>query len=149
VVTPLVQAGNVVIADTWGYKFLAKLRLRPPGVIGFDWARGIFAALRQPDLIVHLRADPRRAAARKPSVSGSETGGGGSGAPQLSRASFEAYQRRLDQVLEGLAGQGGWVNLDVSALSPGEAGTALADIIRHRLGGRAGSGSASGRKAPA
>jgi thymidylate kinase len=132
VVTPLLEAGNAVIADTWGQKFLAKLQLRPPGVIDVAWARAVFTAFREPDLIVHVRADPGNAAARKQGVSGSETGSG-DGAPQLSQASFEAYQRQVRQVLDGFARQGGWVDLDVAALSPGEAGKALADLIRHRL----------------
>lgn len=148
VVVPLLQAGNVVIADTWGQKFLAKLMLRPPGAVDTDWAREIFTAFPQPDVTVHLRADPKRAAARKRAVSGSETGGGGDTA-RVSRGSFEAYQRRMDEVLESFAGRGGWVELDVSALNPGEAGIALADLIRHHLGGSAVSVRAGGgRQAP-
>lgn len=106
--------------------------------------------MRRPDLVVHLRADPARAAARKAAVSGSETGSCGGSVAQLSRASFEVYQRRLDEVLAGFAGRGGWVDLDVSALSPGEAGAALADVIRHHQGGQAAPGGAGGgRQAPA
>lgn len=42
VVVPLLRTGNVVIADTWGEKFLAKLALRPRGVIDMGWAPGDF-----------------------------------------------------------------------------------------------------------
>ena len=144
-VTPLLEAGNVVIADTWGYKFLAKLRLRPPGVIDFSRAWAIFGALLQPDLIVRLRADPSVAAARKPAIAASETGGRGT-ARHLLPVAFAAYQRRVDQVLEEFAAQDGWVNLDVSALSPHEAGAALADIIRRHLATSAAPGRLPSRK---
>jgi thymidylate kinase len=142
VVFPLLQSGSVVIADTWGQKFLAKLALRPPGVVDVDWARGLFAMVVRPDLTVHLRADPGRAAIRKRVLSGSETGDG----TALTRASFAAYQHRVDEVLASFAGRDGWVDLDVSALSPGQAGEALADLIRHHLDGRAASGRAGGRR---
>jgi thymidylate kinase len=135
VVAPLLAAGHVVIADTWGYKFLAKLQLRPPAMIRADWALGIFDALAQPGLIVHLRADPARAAARKTVLSGSETGHG-DGVPP-SGAAFEAYQRRLGQVLERFARERGWASLDVSALTVTETGAALAGVIRDHLDGRA------------
>jgi hypothetical protein len=134
VVNPLLDAGNIVVADTWGSKLLAKLRLRPPGAVDIGWAEGIFAALRQPDLVVYLRADPDDAAARKPGICGSETGGG-DGAIDLSPAAFTAYQNRLGQVLDDLASQGCWAALNMAGLSPGQAGDALAGIIRSRLAG--------------
>jgi thymidylate kinase len=147
IVAPLLAAGNVVIADTWGYKFLAKLRLRPPEVMAARWAPGIFATLRRPDLVVHLRADPARAAVRKLVLSGSETGSG-DGRAQPSNADFEVYQRRLDEVLERFARDDGWVSLDVSARSVPEIGAALADVIRDHLNNHAAPDGAAGTKAP-
>jgi hypothetical protein len=52
-------------------------------------------------------------------------------------------------VLETFAAQGGWVNLDMSALNPEEAGAALAELIRQYLHGRATSGDTGGRQAQA
>jgi len=127
VVLPAVAEGFIVLADTWGYKFLAKLALRPPERVSFDAAWAVFEAIPQPDVVVHLHADPVIAAARKPTFSGSETGNR-DGVPELSAAAFAAYQRDLGEVLETFAGKGGWACVDTSSLGVAEAGSAVADI---------------------
>jgi thymidylate kinase len=133
VVLPAVAEGSIVLADTWGYKFLAKVALRPPERVSFDAAWAVFQALPQPDAVVHLHADPAAAAARKPAFSGSETGNR-EGAPELSASAFTAYQQDLAEVLESFAGKGGWVCMDTSPLDAAEAGSAVADIAeRHFL----------------
>jgi thymidylate kinase len=106
VVMPAVAEGAIVLADTWGYKFLAKLALRPPARVSFDAAWNVFHRILRPDVVVHLHADPAAAAARKPAFSGSETGNR-EGAPELSAAAFTDYQRNLAGVLESFAGKGG------------------------------------------
>jgi thymidylate kinase len=127
VVLPAIAEGSIVLADTWGYKFLAKLAMRPAERVSFDAARAVFEAIPQPDVVIHLHADPAVAAARKPAFSGSETGNR-EGVPELSAGAFAAYQRDLAEVLESFAGKGGWVCVDTSSLSPVEAGSAVADI---------------------
>ncbi len=132
VVAPAVAAGYVVLADTWGYKFLAKLRLRPAGAVSFERAQGVFSAITQPDVVVHLRADPVVAAARKPVFSGSETGNR-EGDPDLSVCAFTVYQQRLAGVLESFACRSGWVSLDASSLGREETGAAVAGIAERYL----------------
>ena len=127
VVLPAVAEGFIVLADTWGYKFLAKLALRPPERVSFDAAWAVFEAIPRPDVVVHLHADLAVAAARKPAFSGSETGNR-EGVPELSAAAFAAYQGDLAEVLESFAGESGWVCVDTSSLSVAEAGSAVADI---------------------
>jgi thymidylate kinase len=70
VVMPAVAEGAIVLADTWGYKFLAKLALRPPARVSFEAAWNMFQGILRPDVVVHLHADAAVAAARKPSFSG-------------------------------------------------------------------------------
>jgi thymidylate kinase len=127
VVLPAVAEGFIVLADTWGYKFLAKLAMRPPGRARFDAARAVFEAIPQPDVVVHLHADPAVAAARKSAFSASETGNR-EGIPELSAGAFAAYQADLAEVLESFAGKGGWVCVDTSSLGATEAGSAVADV---------------------
>jgi thymidylate kinase len=148
VVTPWRGRGNVVLADTWGYKFLAKLRLRPVGAVDFQRAWEVFTAIGQPELIVYLRADPAQAAARKPAMSGSETGQG-EGGPDLSAAAFTAYQRRLAAVLDGFAGQLGWPRVDTRSRAQEDTAAAIADIIEQHLAGQASSGALAGTGGPA
>lgn len=127
VVLPAVAEGFIVLADTWGYKFLAKLAMRPPERVSFDAAWAVFEAIPQPDVVVHLHADPAVAAARKRTFSGSETGNL-EGVAELSAEAFAAYQRDLAEVLESFAGKGGWACVDTSPLGAAEAGSAVADI---------------------
>ena len=127
VVVPAVAEGSVVLVDTWGYKFLAKLALRPPERVSFAAARSVFQTVLRPDVVVHLHADPAVAAARKPAFSASETGNR-EGVPELSATAFAAYQRDVAGVLESFAGEGGWVCVDTSSLSVPEAGSAVADV---------------------
>jgi thymidylate kinase len=144
VVEPAVAEGAIVLADTWGYKFLAKLALRPPARASFDAAWNVFLRILRPDVVVHLHADPATAAARKSAFSGSETGNR-EGTPELSAAAFTDYQRNLAGVLESFAGKGGWVCVDASFLDVAEAGSAVADIAEHHLRvTAAGTGSADG-----
>ncbi len=130
VVMPAVAGGTIVLADTWGYKFLAKLALRPPARVSFDAAWKVFHAVLRPDVVIHLHADPAVAAARKPAFSGSETGNR-EGVPELSAAAFTDYQRDLAEVLESFAGKDGWVCVDISSLGAAEAGSVVADIAEH------------------
>jgi len=132
VVMPAVAEGAIVLADTWGYKFLAKLALRPPARVSFDAAWKVFQSILRPDVVVHLHADPAVAAARKPAFSGSETGNR-EGVPELSAAAFTDYQGDLAEVLESFAGKGGWVCVDASSLGVAEAGSAVADIAEHHF----------------
>ncbi len=132
VVLPAIAEGSIVLADTWGYKFLAKLALRPPERVSFDAAWAMFEAIPRPDVVVHLHADPAVAAVRKPAFSGSETGNR-EGVPELSAAAFAAYQGDLAEVLESFAGKGGWVCVDTSALGVAEAGSAVADIAEQHF----------------
>jgi thymidylate kinase len=127
VVLPAVAEGSVVLADTWGYKFLAKLSLRPQERVRFDAAWALFEDFVRPDVVVHLHADPAVAAARKPSFSGSETGNR-EGGPELSAAAFTGYQRDVAEVLESFARKGSWVCVDTASLGVAEVGAAVADV---------------------
>jgi thymidylate kinase len=142
-VAPAVAGGAIVLADTWGYKFLAKLALRPPGRVSFDAAWNLFHSIARPRVIVYLHADPAAAATRRTSFTGSEAGNR-EGTVELSAAAFTSYQRRLAGVLESFAGTGGWTRVDASSLSVQEAGTAVADIAEKHLGAAAGPGHSRG-----
>jgi thymidylate kinase len=143
VVTPAVAGGTIVLADTWGYKFLAKLALRPPGRVDFDAAWDLFHAILRPDVVVHLHAEPAIAAARKTTFSGSETGNR-EGTPDLSAAAFTSYQRSLAEVLESFASKGGWTRVDTSSLSAEAIGAAVAGIAEQHLDATAGTTARSG-----
>jgi thymidylate kinase len=132
VVTPAVAERAIVLADTWGYKFLAKLALRPPATVDFEVAWKVFQELLQPDVVVHLHADPEVAAARKSAFSGSETGNR-EGTPNLSAAAFTDYQARLAEIIESFASKEGWVCVDTSSLSAAQTGSVVADIAEHYL----------------
>lgn len=132
VVAPAVAEGAIALADTWGYKFLAKLALRPPERVNFDAAWDAYQRILRPDVVVHLHADPAVAAARKPSFSRSETGNGEE-ASDLSAAGFTEYQRTLADVLESFAGEERWVCVDASCLDAAQTGSVVADIAEHYL----------------
>jgi thymidylate kinase len=142
-VAPAVADGAIVLADTWGYKFLAKLALRPPGRVSLDAAWNLFHSIPQPTVVVHLHADPAAAAARKITFTGSETGNR-EGTAELSAAAFTGYQRSLAGVLESFAGTGRWTRVDASSLSAQEVGEAVADIAEKHLGAAAGTGCSRG-----
>jgi thymidylate kinase len=129
-VEPLLAAGQVVIVDTWAYKFLAKLYLRPG--VDADGARSLFARLRRPDLVVHLCLPPQTAAARKTRFSASETGNH-EGPVDLSRHGFVTYQTRLAQVLAGLAVEERWRTVDATNLSVTEVADVVALTIENTL----------------
>lgn len=128
-VIPLLRSGHLVLTDTWTYKFLAKLKMRP--TVDFEHALSAFTQLPRPDLVIRLDIDPAVAAARKHTFSISESGNH-EGLVELSAKAFTDYQRRLSMVLEEFAEQEGWASLEVSALSISQAGHAIADIVgRH------------------
>lgn len=131
VVAPAVAEGTIVLADTWGYKFLAKLALRPPERVSLDFAWSVFHSIQRPALVVHLHADPTEAAARKAVFSGSETGNR-EGTPELSRAAFANYQSGVAEVLESFAGRGGWACVDTFSLTAAEVGLVVADLAEQR-----------------
>lgn len=133
VVEPAVAEGRIVLADTWGYKFLAKLALRPPERVRFDAAWGLFEAIMRPDVVVHLHAHPAVAAGRKSAFSGSETGNR-EGAPELSAVAFTDYQQGLAEVLESFAARDGWVCVDTASLGIPEVGAVVAGVAERRFG---------------
>lgn len=129
-VLPLLQAGQVVLTDTWAQKFLAKLHLRPG--VDLERARQAFADLPAPDLVIMLAVDPAVAAARKETFSASEAGNH-DGEVVLSAEAFVDYQRRVAAVLAEFADLEGWVVLDVSGLDASEVGQAVADTVARHL----------------
>nr|WP_230416527.1 hypothetical protein [Micromonospora tarapacensis] len=130
VVEPLLDAGTLVLTDTWTHKFLAKLALRP--TVDFDRARSIFADVLRPDLVIRLDIDPVVAAARKPVITASEAGNH-EGPVELTSAGFVAYQQRLAGVLDEFGDAAGWLTLDVTTLSVDQVAAALADMVLEPL----------------
>ncbi|MGQ0776610.1 MAG: dTMP kinase [Pseudonocardiales bacterium] len=128
-VIPLLHSGHLVLTDTWTYKFLAKLKMRP--IVNFEHALSAFKQLPRPDLVIRLNIDPAVAAARKNTFSVSESGNR-EGLVELSANAFTEYQRRLSAVLEEFAEQEGWASVEVSSLSVSQTGHAIAEIVdRH------------------
>lgn len=132
-VRPLLEAGQVVVTDTWTYKFLAKLAMRPHVDLGA--AAAVFDGLPQPDLVVRLDLDPVAAADRKAAFGISEAGNH-EGDVALTREAFVGYQRRLAEVLDAWTLQHGWMPLVVSGMSPRDVGEAVAELAIARLGGQ-------------
>lgn len=129
-VVPLLRAGQVVLTDTWAYKFLAKLTLRPG--VDVEHARSAFSRLPRPDLVIRLHLDPEVAAARKQTFAISEAGNH-EGAVERSAQEFIAYQQRLSAVLEEFAQAEGWVSLEVGHLGVEQMACAVADLVEHHL----------------
>ncbi|GIJ29791.1 hypothetical protein Vqi01_49530 [Micromonospora qiuiae] len=130
-VRPLIEAGQVVVTDTWTYKFLAKLAMRPD--VDLAAAASVFDGLPQPDLVVRLDLDPVTAAGRKATFGISEAGNH-EGDVALTRDAFVGYQRRLAEVLDAWTVQHGWTSLDVNGMSPQEIGEAIAELVVATLG---------------
>lgn len=131
-VRPLLEAGQVVVTDTWTYKFLAKLAMRP--TVDLRAAAAVFDGLPQPDLVVRLDLDPVTAADRKAAFGISEAGNH-EGDVALTREAFIGYQRRLAEVLDAWTLQHGWIPLDVNGMAPQDVGEAVAELAVARLGG--------------
>jgi thymidylate kinase len=129
-VRPLLEAGMLVLTDTWTHKFLAKLAMRP--TVEFPHVRSLFAAVIRPDLVIRLDMDPAVAAARKRVIAVSEAGNH-EGAVELTSDAFVAYQRRLAAVLDEFARAEGWVSLDVTGTSVPQVAAGLAGILHSHL----------------
>jgi thymidylate kinase len=129
-IAPLLAAGQVVVTDTWTYKFLAKLALRPE--VDLDAAAAVFAGLPRPDLVVHLQLDPAVAARRKDRIAISEAGNH-EGVVALTAQAFIDYQQRLAVVLDGWSRRDGWTGLDVTALGEPEVADAVTALVIDRL----------------
>jgi thymidylate kinase len=129
-VQPLLEAGTLVLTDTWTHKFLAKLAMRP--TVDLSRVRNLFAEVVRPDLVIRLGIDPVLAAARKPVIARSEAGNI-EGAMDLTREAFVIYQRRLAAVLDEFARAEGWVSLDVTGKSVPATASALAEIVRQHV----------------
>jgi thymidylate kinase len=125
-VRPMIEAGQVVVTDTWTYKFLAKLAMRPG--VEFARAAAVFEGLPKPDLIVRLDLDPVTAASRK-AIFGISEAGNHEGDVTLTREAFVSYQRRLSEVLDAWTVQHGWTPLDVNGMSPKDVGDAVAKLV--------------------
>lgn len=132
-VSPLLAAGHVVLVDTWAAKFLAKLSLRP---VDFDHFRVLFSRLPQPDLVIHLDADPEILAERKEYFGISEAGNR-EGLVELTRASYVDYQRKLATTMDGFARDYEWSTVDVADLDMDQVAEAVASTIREALSVRA------------
>jgi thymidylate kinase len=126
VVGPLLQAGNVVVTDTWTHKFLAKLAMRP--TVDQQVASAVFASLPRPDLVIRLDLTPATAAGRKPAFGISESGNH-EGDVALTSDTFVAYQRRLALVLDEWGTRDGWHVLDVNGLDRDGVAKAVAACV--------------------
>ncbi|MEU8333687.1 hypothetical protein AB0J14_37370 [Micromonospora arborensis] len=125
-VRPMIEAGHVVVTDTWTYKFLAKLAMRPD--VELATAAAVFDGLPKPDLVVRLDLDPVTAAGRKATFGISEAGNH-EGDVALTREAYVSYQRRLCEVLDAWTVQHGWTQLDVNDMSPQEIGETIAEMV--------------------
>ncbi len=132
-VEPLLETGHVVLVDTWAYKFLAKLYLRP--AVDAAGVRSLFARLVQPDLVIHLHLPPQIAAERKTAFAISEAGNM-EGPVELSMDSFVAYQSRLAGVLASFAREEGWQTIDTSLLSAEDVADAVASTVETAIWGQ-------------
>ncbi|MFG1676356.1 hypothetical protein [Micromonospora sp. NPDC049282] len=132
-IRPMLETGQVVVTDTWTYKFLAKLAMRPD--VDVTAAAMVFDGIPQPDLVVRLALDPLTAATRKATFGISEAGNH-EGAVALTREAFVGYQRRLAEVLDRWTDERGWTPLDVNAMSPQQIGEAVADLVIANLNTR-------------
>lgn len=133
VIDPLIGEGQLVLTDTWTYKFLAKLSLRPD--VEMDRVQVAFADTRPENLAIYLEVTPEVAAVRKGRYSISESGNH-EGAVDLSARGFIAYQQRLSEVLNRWAAQEGWRRIDANTGTPEQVAERVADEITTWLAGR-------------
>lgn len=107
IVRPTLVGGRDVVADSWYYKFVARLAL----TIGLRRAGDSFAALSQPDTVVWLDVPPEICVQRRSSFRATEAGEWqAKRVADLSASdeSFVSYQRRVREVYLRLAARHGW-----------------------------------------
>jgi len=127
-VHPLLQAGQLVVTDTWIHKFLAKLAMRP--AVDLVAASAVFDGLPRPDLVIRLDLLVETAAHRK-TVFGISESGNREGRVPLTRDTFVGYQRRLAAVLDQWGTRDGWHVLDVNGLGPDSVAQGVADRVEN------------------
>jgi thymidylate kinase len=133
VIDPLIDEGHLVLTDTWTYKFLAKLSLRPEVDLGR--VKVAFADTRPENLAIYLEVTPEVAASRKGRYSISESGNH-EGTVDLTARGFIAYQRQLSEVLDRWAAREGWRRIDANTGTPEQVAERVADEITTWLSSR-------------
>lgn len=108
-VAPAVARGNVVVADGWCYKFVARFALNH----GLAAAAAAFAEPSVPTQVVLLDIGPAAAAARRPRPKATEAGEWTTG-PDGQPVGFVTYQTQVSAVLDTLARDRGWRTIDAS-----------------------------------
>lgn len=123
VVTPALEAGHLVIADGWYYKFAARTAAARPDAsdtaIDLDQVLPIFSSVRAPDRVFLLDVPPDVAAERKGCFKAGELGPQNFWANDRIQA-FTSFQASVRQYLLSMSQANRWQALD------GTSGAALA-----------------------
>jgi thymidylate kinase len=133
VVTPALDAGHLVIADGWYYKFAARIAAARPDAgdtgMGLDQVLPIFNPVRVPDRVFLIDVPAGVAVQRKDSFNEGELG------PQNFRANdrvkaFTCFQASVRQYLLSMSRANRWQTID------GTSGVAMAiaEVISAQLG---------------
>lgn len=110
-VGPALEQGNIVIADNWYFKFLARFAQKPKAIA--DHALACLSTVRSPNLVVYLKLSPEIAALRKERFSLGESGymDGMHGATV---SNFVTYQERISKTMDEMATAQGWRTVEAS-----------------------------------
>lgn len=105
IVEPEVDLGNIVIADGWIYKLIARFRLKNTDIK--NYAEDTFKVIRKTDSSFLITLPVEKAAERKREFGYSETGNfdGFSG---VNRKNFVEYQTKVSEKLNDLADENNW-----------------------------------------
>jgi dTMP kinase len=115
VVTPALEAGNLVVADGWYYKFIARIMAgraeNHPDFARVEQLLAIFAPIRVPGSVFMLDVPPHLAARRKQAFNPGELGPQNFGVEDHSRA-FTRYQSSVREHLVAMSQIQLWNVLD-------------------------------------
>lgn len=130
VIEPAVAAGQVVVVDSWIYKFLARVRIHHE--VPWQHTRAVFEEIRHPDLVVMLDVPPETALLRK---AGAYTAGeaGNQANEQAGHQAFLDHQRDLLATLHELADAHAWTRLDTGSSDLETASSRVAQVVLRAL----------------
>jgi thymidylate kinase len=126
VIEPALAAGQLVVVDSWIYKFLARVRTHPE--VPWQHTRAVFDHIRHPDLVILLDVPPETALLRK---AGAYTAGeaGNGAAAQAGHQGFLDHQRALHATLDEFADAHAWIRVDTSSSDLDTASSRVAQVV--------------------
>lgn len=128
VITPALEAGQIVVADGWYFKFAA--RIASNGTMSMAEVVRHYGDVSQPSLVFLLDIEPGVAADRLGTFNCGELGRANVGTTQPAVA-FTEFQSAVRAELLGFASSHGWVIVPVSRRSARQAAALIKEQIEH------------------